>query len=135
MCGRYILKRGIFKLAEKENVLEVSQLCEQYMKSWILTSLVILIPFAFNILITIENLRRSITNPPSYDLSVVLVGNSGVGKTNFLNRYAWNQFSHSTYPTLGVDCACKDLLYEDKRVRLQIWDTAGQEQCRALGSL
>ncbi|XP_067939027.1 uncharacterized protein [Watersipora subatra] len=73
----------------------------------------------------------------SYDLvwKIVLIGNSGVGKTNFLTRYAWDQFTLESRTTIGIDFACRDVVHNDKKIKLQIWDTAGQENFRVLAHL
>lgn len=54
---------------------------------------------------------------------------SGVGKTNILSRFAHNQFSLESKPTIGVEFATKSLLVADKRVKMQVWDTAGTGLC------
>ena len=66
---------------------------------------------------------------------VVLIGDSGVGKTNFLTRYAWDQFTHESRTTIGIDFACRDVQHESKKIKLQVWDTAGQERFRVLAHL
>ncbi|KAF6021387.1 hypothetical protein EB796_020310 [Bugula neritina] len=73
----------------------------------------------------------------SYDLvwKVVLIGDSGVGKTNFLTRYAWDQFTQESRTTIGIDFACRDVVHDGKKIKLQIWDTAGQERFRVLAHL
>jgi small GTP-binding protein len=50
---------------------------------------------------------------------------SGVGKTNVLSRFAQNQFSLESKPTIGVEFATKTLQIADKKVKMQVWDTAG----------
>lgn len=66
---------------------------------------------------------------------VVLIGDSGVGKTNFLTRYAWDQFTLESRTTIGIDFACRDVTYNGKKIKLQVWDTAGQERFRVLAHL
>jgi GTPase SAR1 family protein len=61
-------------------------------------------------------------------LQVVLVGDSGVGKTNILSRFTRNEFSASSKPTIGVEFATKTLHMEGKVIKAQIWDTAGEEE-------
>ncbi|KAJ5076545.1 ras-related protein rab-30 [Anaeramoeba ignava] len=59
---------------------------------------------------------------------VVLVGAAGVGKTSLINRYVDNVFVHDSTTTIGLDFKTKDIQMDDKKTRLQIWDTAGQEK-------
>lgn len=67
-------------------------------------------------------------------LKVVLIGNSGVGKTSLMQQYVNKSFSLHYKTTIGADFLMKDLFVEDRAVLLQIWDTAGQETFRSLGS-
>jgi len=64
----------------------------------------------------------------------VLVGNSGVGKSCLLLRFADDTFSESYISTIGVDFRFKTLSIDGKIVKLQIWDTAGQERFRTITS-
>lgn len=64
---------------------------------------------------------------------IVLVGDSGVGKSNLLSRFTRNFFSDDEKSTIGVEFATRIVPMEDgKRVKAQIWDTAGQERYRAI---
>ena len=65
---------------------------------------------------------------------IVLIGDSGVGKTNILSRYLTNQFSASTQPTVGVEFGSKIIKKGEKLIKLQIWDTAGQERYKSITS-
>lgn len=67
-------------------------------------------------------------------LKVVVVGDSGVGKSNLLSRYVHNYFNEEITSTLGVDLLSKRLLIKNKSVTVQFWDTAGQERMRALAN-
>ena len=67
-------------------------------------------------------------------MKVVIVGDSGVGKTNLLTRFCKNVFDLNTKNTIGVDFQSYDLKMNDKRVRVQFWDTAGQEKYQAISS-
>ena len=62
----------------------------------------------------------------------VIVGNSSVGKSCFLLRFADDQFSENYMTTIGVDFRFKTLNVDGKNIKLQIWDTAGQERFRSL---
>jgi len=70
----------------------------------------------------------------SYDelFKLVIVGDSGVGKSCFLLRYADDAFTESFISTIGVDFRFKSINVNDKIIRLQIWDTAGQERFRTI---
>ncbi len=74
------------------------------------------------------------TTPDSYDLlfKIVLVGDSGVGKSNLFSRFHKNEFSLESGTTLGVEFATKTMIIENATLKAQIWDTCGQEQFRAL---
>ena len=66
---------------------------------------------------------------------IVLVGDSGVGKTNLLTRFSKNEFSLESKTTIGVEFATKTITTETGHViKAQIWDTAGQDRYRAIAS-
>jgi Ras-related protein Rab-7A len=58
-------------------------------------------------------------------LKVIVLGESGVGKTSLLLRYVSNKFTIATKSTIGTDFLTKQIDVGDKTVTLQIWDTAG----------
>ncbi|EAY22598.1 Ras family protein [Trichomonas vaginalis G3] len=63
---------------------------------------------------------------------VVFVGNSAVGKTSIINQYMYDSVSADHQPTVGIDFFAKTVNYEGKSIRMQIWDTAGQEKFHSL---
>lgn len=63
-----------------------------------------------------------------YLFKSVLVGDSAVGKSNLLSRFARDQFQFDSKPTIGVEFAYKNIRVGDKLIKAQIWDTAGQER-------
>eukprot|EP01126_Amoeba_proteus_P019559 TRINITY_DN2011_c0_g2_i3.p1 TRINITY_DN2011_c0_g2~~TRINITY_DN2011_c0_g2_i3.p1 ORF type:complete len:199 (+),score=51.02 TRINITY_DN2011_c0_g2_i3:80-598(+) len=63
---------------------------------------------------------------------VVVIGDSGVGKSNLIDRYTKDQFREETRTTIGVEFGHKQLNVDGKDIKAQIWDTAGQERFRAL---
>lgn len=63
---------------------------------------------------------------------VVLIGDSGVGKTCLLARYRRDEFTYDTKHTIGVEFGTKELQIKGRTVKAQIWDTAGQERYRAI---
>ena len=65
---------------------------------------------------------------------VVIVGDSGVGKTNILLRYLENKFTEDSKATVGVEFGTKKLKIENSNVNIQIWDTAGQERYKSITS-
>eukprot|EP01115_Flamella_aegyptia_P001101 TRINITY_DN116_c0_g1_i2.p1 TRINITY_DN116_c0_g1~~TRINITY_DN116_c0_g1_i2.p1 ORF type:complete len:198 (-),score=88.08 TRINITY_DN116_c0_g1_i2:72-665(-) len=65
---------------------------------------------------------------------VVVLGESGVGKTSLLLRYIENKFTLNTKSTIGSDFLSKDIEVDGRPVTLQIWDTAGQERFQGLGT-
>ncbi|KAI5657219.1 hypothetical protein M9H77_26012 [Catharanthus roseus] len=69
-----------------------------------------------------------------YLFKVVLIGDSGVGKSNLLSRFTRNEFSQESKSTIGVEFATRSIQVDDKVVKAQIWDTAGQERYRAITS-
>lgn len=68
---------------------------------------------------------------------VVLLGESGVGKTSIITRYTHNTFSSNLMATPGASFATKivELEEEKQSLKFQIWDTAGQEKFRALAKV
>ena len=72
---------------------------------------------------------------PFYCNVVILVGDTGVGKTHLLSRYIKNELPKNKYPTIGVEFATKGVtLKAGGTVKAQIWDTAGQERFKAITS-
>jgi len=65
-------------------------------------------------------------------LKVVLIGDSGVGKSNLLSRYTRNEFNLESKSTIGVEFATRSIKIDGKQVKAQIWDTAGQERFRTI---
>ena len=67
-----------------------------------------------------------------YTLKIVIVGESGVGKTCFLVRYIRDIFDEESQPTLGVEFMTRVVQTEKHNIQLQLWDTAGQELFRSV---
>ena len=65
---------------------------------------------------------------------IIIIGNSGVGKSNILGRYLRHEFLEDTKSTVGVEFGSKKLILENTSIKLQIWDTAGQERYRSITS-
>ena len=68
---------------------------------------------------------------------VVLIGESGVGKTSIITRYTRNQFKSQLMATSGANFVTKNVIMEDENqsIKFEIWDTAGQEKFRALAKV
>jgi Ras-related protein Rab-11A len=69
-----------------------------------------------------------------YLFKIVLIGDSGVGKSNLLYRFTKNEFNLESKTTIGVEFSQKNVSIDSKNIRAQIWDTAGQERYRAITS-
>ncbi|XP_050366907.1 ras-related protein RABA5b [Argentina anserina] len=69
-----------------------------------------------------------------YLFKVVLIGDSAVGKSNLLSRFARNEFDQNSKATIGVEFQTQAVEIDGKEVKAQIWDTAGQERFRAVTS-
>lgn len=69
-----------------------------------------------------------------YLFKVVLIGDSGVGKSNLLSRFTRNEFNLESKSTIGVEFATRSINVDGKTIKAQIWDTAGQERYRAITS-
>ena len=69
-----------------------------------------------------------------YDMNfkIVIVGDSGVGKSNIGTRYIEDKFSIETKATVGVEFFTKNIEINKSKIRAHIWDTAGQEKFRAI---
>eukprot|EP00923_Selenidium_pygospionis_P053503 GHVN01092724.1.p2 GENE.GHVN01092724.1~~GHVN01092724.1.p2 ORF type:complete len:190 (+),score=31.34 GHVN01092724.1:169-738(+) len=66
-------------------------------------------------------------------LKVIILGDSGVGKTSLMNQYVNNKFSNQYKATIGADFLTKEITIDGQKVVMQIWDTAGQERFQSLG--
>ncbi len=65
-------------------------------------------------------------------IKIIIVGDSGVGKTNILNRYTKNVFNKESKTTVGVEFGTKIITHNNHTIKLQIWDTAGQERYKSI---
>lgn len=76
----------------------------------------------------------SSSEPFDHLFKILLVGDSGVGKSSLLMRFTAGEFEESSVPTIGVDFKLKFVNLQNKRLKLTVWDTAGQERFRTLTS-
>ncbi len=67
-------------------------------------------------------------------IKLLLIGDTGVGKTSLLLRFADDRFSFDHIPTIGIDFKIKTIEIEGRLCKLQLWDTAGQERFRTITS-
>ena len=72
----------------------------------------------------------------NYELlyKIIIIGDTGVGKSNILSRYIKNEFHDDSKATVGVELGTKYLKIKGTGAKLQIWDTAGQERYRSITS-
>ncbi|KAH7442137.1 hypothetical protein KP509_03G072800 [Ceratopteris richardii] len=66
-------------------------------------------------------------------LKVIVLGDSGVGKTSLMTQYVNKKFNSNYKATIGADFLTKEVQVDDRLVTMQIWDTAGQERFQSLG--
>lgn len=78
--------------------------------------------------------KHSTRSRKDYDhfFKMVLLGDSCVGKSCLLVRFADDEFSSNYVSTIGVDFRFRSLRHKGKKIKLQIWDTAGQERYRTI---
>ncbi|OVA04809.1 Small GTPase superfamily [Macleaya cordata] len=81
-----------------------------------------------------SNLYGDFNQKIDYVFKVVLIGDSAVGKSQLLARFARNEFSLDSKATIGVEFQTRTLTIDHRTVKAQIWDTAGQERYRAVTS-
>ena len=67
-----------------------------------------------------------------YLFKYIIIGDSAVGKSNLLLQYAHNKFNDDYQATIGVEFGAKNITVNNKIYRIQIWDTAGQENFRSI---
>jgi len=72
---------------------------------------------------------------PFVEAKIVLLGDTGVGKTSIVLRYVEQRFSNTSTPTIGASFLTKTIWVNENRIKLQLWDTAGQERFRSLAPM
>jgi hypothetical protein len=81
--------------------------------------------------------KEKMKNSPDRDyylFKILIIGDSGVGKSSLLLRYADDTFTNNFNPTIGIDFKVKTIDIANMKVKLQIWDTCGQERFRTITS-
>ena len=78
--------------------------------------------------------NANVSEDYDFQFKIVLIGDSGVGKSNLLMRFTRNEFNQESKSTIGVEFATKNTTTtnDNKTIKAQIWDTAGQERYRAI---
>ena len=74
----------------------------------------------------------NIFNYSDYIFKIVLIGDTSVGKSCLLTRFADDQFTDNYVTTIGVDFRFKTMIVMDKIIKVQVWDTAGEERYRSI---
>ena len=69
------------------------------------------------------------------EIKLILLGESGVGKTSIIKRYLYDEFSEFYNPNISMNYVEKDIVINKKTIRLNIWDTIGQEKYRSVSKL
>merc|ERR1711865_1269215 len=79
-------------------------------------------------------MANSTSGKPQYDylIKLLLIGDSGVGKSCLLCRYSEDIFNNKFITTIGIDFKIRTIELDGKKIKLQIWDTAGQERFRTI---
>lgn len=70
--------------------------------------------------------------PPDYKMQIIIIGDSGVGKTSFMDRFTEGAHRLAYSATVGIDFKVRRLNIDNKTVKMQIWDTAGQEKFNSI---
>jgi len=65
-------------------------------------------------------------------IKVVVIGDSGVGKTNIIKRFRCEEFDSDSRSTIGFEFVSKEIEILNKKIKIQIWDTAGQERFKSI---
>lgn len=83
-----------------------------------------------------KNIKIDLDNNYDYNhlFKLIIIGDSGVGKTNIITRYAKNEFRLNLKATIGVEFCTKLIEINEDIIKIQLWDTAGQERFRSLTS-
>ncbi len=80
-----------------------------------------------------ENQEKKNEDEEILILNIITLGQSGVGKTSIINRYVYNKFDPDKISTIGINFAFKEIILKNnKKIKIKLIDTAGQEKYRAL---
>ena len=84
--------------------------------------------------IRVEEVSPTYYDKEDYKIKLIIVGDSGVGKTNLISRFTEDKFEINSKATLGVEFIYKTLKINDEIFKIEIWDTAGQERYKSISS-
>ena len=84
--------------------------------------------------IIIEEVSPRDYDKEDYKIKIIIVGDSGVGKTNLITRFASDKFDKNSKATIGVEFIYKTIKINNKIFKIEIWDTAGQERYKSITS-
>ncbi len=79
-----------------------------------------------------SNVNNTNTEKYDYQVKILMIGESGVGKTCVIQRFTRNEFTLNHLATIAIDFRVKSLDIGGKKLKMQIWDTAGQERFNTL---
>jgi len=71
----------------------------------------------------------------SRTFKIILVGESGVGKTSIIYRYLFDEYNQEILATTSITAEKKEIIIDEEKITLEIWDTCGQEKYRSLANL
>ena len=71
-------------------------------------------------------------NQSNIDYKIITLGDTNVGKTSLIMRYTINEFNTNSLNTIGMDSKIKDIEIDSKKIKIKIWDLAGQERFRSM---
>ena len=66
------------------------------------------------------------------NIKILLIGDTAVGKTSLIHKYAKDEFEENYTATIGIELITKDIVINDAKIKLKIWDTSGQERFKSL---
>ena len=80
-----------------------------------------------------NNLNQS-GEEPDYTIKILLLGDLSVGKTSFIYNFIYNEFKSEEISTSELELKQSDIIIEHKKIRVQLWDTAGQEKYKSIAN-
>ena len=84
--------------------------------------------------IVVEEVSPKDYKKEDYKIKLIILGDSGVGKTNLITRFASDKFNKNSKATIGVEFIYKTLKINNEIFKIEIWDTAGQERYKSITS-